>query len=118
MEAVSILEKKKPREVRLHEVGLRYPGLFRVYEADQLVYMLLKLWQEQNSWEAITWKQIIGCQLLSQMKLYSGGEVKQTLLGLEQSGYLFVAKTGRYNNQIKSVQPTDKLIELLVANGY
>lgn len=118
MQTTTLEFSKKPSEVRLHKVGLRYPGLFGAYEADQLMYMLVKLFQQQGSWTPLSWTTIMRCELLHQMTFFNGGEVKSTLLGLEKTGFLALNKTGKYGDQIKSVAPTSKLIDYLAANGY
>lgn len=118
METATLKHSRKPSEVRLHKVGLRYPGLFGAYEADQLMYMLVKLFQQQGSWTPLSWTTIMRCELLHQMAFFNGGEVKSTLLGLEKTGFLALNKTGKYSDQIQSVAPTVKLIDYLVANGY
>ncbi len=109
---------RQPSEVRLHKVGLRYPGLFGAYEADQLMYALVKLFQGQGSWEPLSWNTIKRCELLNQMAFFNDGEVKAVILSLAKTGYLRLQKTGKYNDQIQSVAPTAKLIDYLVANGY
>ena len=118
METATLEFSRQPSEVRLHRVGLRYPGLFGAYEADQLMYMLVKLFQQQGSWKPLSWAVIKRCELRRQMNFFSDSEVKSTLLGLEKTGYLELEKTGKYNDQIVSVAPTVKLIDHLVANGY
>jgi hypothetical protein len=118
METATLEFSRQPSEVRLHRVGLRYPGLFGAYEADQLMYMLVKLFQQQGSWTPLSWTTIMRCELFRQMAFFNGGEVKSTLLGLEKTGYLELEKTGKYNDQIVTVAPTAKLIDYLVANGY
>ena len=118
METATLKHSRKPSEVRLHKVGLRYPGLFGAYEADQLMYMLVRLFQQQGSWKPLSWAVIKRCELRRQMNFFSDSEVKSTLLGLEKTRYLTLQKTGKYQDEIESVAATEKLIDYLVANGY
>jgi len=118
METATLEFSRQPSEVRLHRVGLRYPGLFGAYEADQLMYMLVKLFQQQGSWKPLSWAVIKRYELRRQMNFFSDSEVKSTLLGLEKTRYLTLQKTGKYQDEIESVAATEKLIDYLVANGY